>query len=168
MQNCAILRNALRKRNYESPGVSNDMQSSETLRNSLGLNYESPALTAELQARRALTREHPTLNVQRPIFHFRNILSNGYESHQNPETIATSPVESAFRRGFPSHSEVGYSYSTSKVGSEKIGGTTPRVLESSLAHVASRICKPGSPPLVPVLFFSGAPIGPDNDHNAQD
>jgi len=28
------------------------------------LNYESPALTAELQARRALTREHPTANVQ--------------------------------------------------------------------------------------------------------
>src|SRR6516162_7767053 len=39
MQNYAILRNALRKRNYESPGVSNDMQSSETLPNSLGLNY---------------------------------------------------------------------------------------------------------------------------------
>jgi hypothetical protein len=38
MQNGAILRNALRKRNYESLGVSNDMQSSETLRNSLGLN----------------------------------------------------------------------------------------------------------------------------------
>jgi hypothetical protein len=44
MQNCAILRNALRKRNYESPGVSNEMQSSETLRNSLGLNYKSAAL----------------------------------------------------------------------------------------------------------------------------
>ena len=38
MQNCAILRNALRKPNYELPSVSNDMQSSETLRNSLGLN----------------------------------------------------------------------------------------------------------------------------------
>jgi len=45
MQNCAILRNALRKLNYESPGVSNDMQSSETLRNSLGLNYKSAALS---------------------------------------------------------------------------------------------------------------------------
>src|SRR5262245_6590066 len=44
MQNRAILRNALRKRNYELPGVSNDMQSSETLRNSLGLNYKSAAL----------------------------------------------------------------------------------------------------------------------------
>ena len=32
------------------PSVSNDMQCSETLRNSLGLNYDSPALTAELQA----------------------------------------------------------------------------------------------------------------------
>src|SRR5262245_57522142 len=31
-------------------------------------DYESPALTAELQARRALTREHPIFNVQRPIF----------------------------------------------------------------------------------------------------
>jgi hypothetical protein len=44
MQNCANLRNALRKRNYELPSVSNDMQSSETLRNSLGLNYKSAAL----------------------------------------------------------------------------------------------------------------------------
>jgi hypothetical protein len=34
----------MRKRNYELPGVSNDMQSSETLRNSLGLNYKSAAL----------------------------------------------------------------------------------------------------------------------------
>jgi hypothetical protein len=38
MQNHATLRNALRKRNYELPSVSNNMQSSETLRNSLGLN----------------------------------------------------------------------------------------------------------------------------------
>ena len=38
LQNCASLRNALRKRNYELPSASNDMQSSETLRNSLGLN----------------------------------------------------------------------------------------------------------------------------------
>jgi hypothetical protein len=44
MQNRATLRNALRKRNYETPSVSNDMQSSETLRNSLGLNYKSAAL----------------------------------------------------------------------------------------------------------------------------
>ena len=44
MQNRAILRNAMRKRNYELPSVSNDMQSSETLRNSLGLNYKSAAL----------------------------------------------------------------------------------------------------------------------------
>ena len=51
MQNRAILRNALRKQNYELPSVSNNMQSSEPLRNSLGLTYESPALTAELQAR---------------------------------------------------------------------------------------------------------------------
>jgi hypothetical protein len=44
VQNCAILRNALPKRNCELPGVSNDMQSSETLRNPLGLNYKSAAL----------------------------------------------------------------------------------------------------------------------------
>src|SRR4029077_14752233 len=31
-------------------------------------DYESPALTAELQARRAATREHRIFNVQRPIF----------------------------------------------------------------------------------------------------
>jgi hypothetical protein len=43
-QNRATLRNALRNRNYELPGVSNDMQSSETLRNSLDLNYKSAAL----------------------------------------------------------------------------------------------------------------------------
>jgi hypothetical protein len=48
MQNRATLRNAMRKRNYELPGVSNDMQSSETLRNSLGLNYKSVALPTEL------------------------------------------------------------------------------------------------------------------------
>jgi len=44
LQKHAILRNALRKRNAELPSVSNDMQSSETLRNSLGLNYKSAAL----------------------------------------------------------------------------------------------------------------------------
>jgi hypothetical protein len=44
MQNRATLRNALRKRNYELPGVSNAVQSSETLHNSLGLNYKSAAL----------------------------------------------------------------------------------------------------------------------------
>jgi len=38
MQNHATLRNTPRKRNDELPSVSNDMQSSETLRNSLGLN----------------------------------------------------------------------------------------------------------------------------------
>jgi hypothetical protein len=48
MQNDAILRNAARKRNYELPSLSNDTQSSETLRNSLGLNYKSAALPTEL------------------------------------------------------------------------------------------------------------------------
>jgi hypothetical protein len=48
MRNRATLRNALRKRNYELPSASNDMQSSETLRNSLGLNYKSAALPTEL------------------------------------------------------------------------------------------------------------------------
>jgi hypothetical protein len=55
MQN-RTLRNALRKRNYELPSVSSDMQSSETLRNSLGLNYETAALPAEL--RRHERRKH--------------------------------------------------------------------------------------------------------------
>ena len=41
----STLRNALRKRNYELPPVSNDMQSSATMRNSLGLNYNSAALS---------------------------------------------------------------------------------------------------------------------------
>jgi len=44
MQNRATLRKALRKRNYQLPSVNNDMQSSETLRNSLGVNYKSAAL----------------------------------------------------------------------------------------------------------------------------
>jgi hypothetical protein len=44
MRNRATLRNALRKRIYELPSVSNDMQSSETLRNLFGLNYKSAAL----------------------------------------------------------------------------------------------------------------------------
>jgi hypothetical protein len=48
MQNRATLRNALQKRNYELPSVRNGMQSTETLRNSLGLNYKSAALPAEL------------------------------------------------------------------------------------------------------------------------
>ena len=51
LQNCATLRNAPRKRNCELPSISNDMQSSETLRNSLGLNYKSAALPAELWRR---------------------------------------------------------------------------------------------------------------------
>jgi hypothetical protein len=38
VRNRAILRNTLQKRNDELRSVSNDMQSSETLRNSLGLN----------------------------------------------------------------------------------------------------------------------------------
>src|SRR5262249_20692866 len=53
LQNCAILRNALRKRSDELPSVSNDMQSSETLRNSLGLNYKSAALNQLSYARRS-------------------------------------------------------------------------------------------------------------------
>src|SRR5438105_7998892 len=58
MQNCATLRNAMRKRNYELPSVSNDMQSSETLRNSLGLNLQisrSNQLSYVGKMRRTLT-----------------------------------------------------------------------------------------------------------------
>jgi hypothetical protein len=46
LQNCAIPRNTLRKRNDELPSASNGMQSSETMRNSLVLNYKSAALTS--------------------------------------------------------------------------------------------------------------------------
>src|SRR5262249_32893884 len=80
---------------------------------------------------------HPTLNVQRPIFHFTNIRSDGHESHHNREVMATPLVESAFRRGFPSHSETGYSYSTLKVGFEKIGAQL-RVSWSQHAALAPR------------------------------
>jgi hypothetical protein len=48
MQTYEILRNGLQKRRDELPSVSNGMQSSETLHNSLGLNYKSAALPAEL------------------------------------------------------------------------------------------------------------------------
>jgi len=60
MQNCAILRNALRKRNDELPGVSKDMQRSETLRNSLGLNYKSAALNQLSYA--------GVFSIQKPLF----------------------------------------------------------------------------------------------------
>src|SRR5262249_6355589 len=55
MQNCAILRNALRKRNYESPSASNAMQSSGTPRNSLGLNYKSAAQSGRVTAHNGAT-----------------------------------------------------------------------------------------------------------------
>jgi hypothetical protein len=48
MQICATLRNAPRKGNCELPSISNDIQSSETLRKSLGLDYKSAAPPAEL------------------------------------------------------------------------------------------------------------------------
>jgi hypothetical protein len=51
LQNDAILCNAARMLNRRIRSVGNAVQSSEMMRNSLGLNYESPALTAELQAR---------------------------------------------------------------------------------------------------------------------
>jgi DNA topoisomerase VI subunit B len=43
MQDCATLRNALRKRNDELPGVSNGMQRHENLCKPLSLNYETGA-----------------------------------------------------------------------------------------------------------------------------
>src|SRR5258707_10751776 len=52
----------------ESPSVSDAAQRSANARKNSFFNYESPALTAELQAHGALTREHPTSNVRRPIF----------------------------------------------------------------------------------------------------
>jgi hypothetical protein len=45
MRSSATLRNALRKRNYELPGVSNGMQRHEKLRKPLSLNYKSAALS---------------------------------------------------------------------------------------------------------------------------
>ena len=65
LQNCAILRNALRKQNEEYSSGSNAMQSSETLRNSLSLNYESPALTAELQAHICCKTNHANGKIQK-------------------------------------------------------------------------------------------------------
>jgi hypothetical protein len=52
----------------ELPRIRDAVQRSENARKISFLNYESPALTAELQARRALTGEHPTSNLQRPMF----------------------------------------------------------------------------------------------------
>ena len=51
----------------ETPSVRNAVRDCEKLRKNVFSNYESPALTAELQAQRALTREHPTSYVQRPV-----------------------------------------------------------------------------------------------------
>jgi hypothetical protein len=51
-----------------TPSISNDVQRCDNKRKDSFLNYESRALTAELQAHHALAREHPTLNVQRPLF----------------------------------------------------------------------------------------------------
>jgi len=52
----------------ELPSVSDAVQRSENMRKNSFFNYESPALTAEVQARGALTREHPTSKVRRPTF----------------------------------------------------------------------------------------------------
>jgi hypothetical protein len=68
MQNCAILRHTLQSGLGTFPYEKHAMQRNENLRNSLGLNYESPALTAELQAQCAITREHRTFDIRRPIF----------------------------------------------------------------------------------------------------
>ena len=56
----------------EAPSFREALQRRENTRKNCFLNYESPALTAELQARRAATREHRTFNVQRPIFRRTN------------------------------------------------------------------------------------------------
>src|ERR1043166_2626275 len=52
----------------ETPSVSNGAQHCENERKNSVLNYESPALTAELQAHRAMTGEHPISKPQHPIF----------------------------------------------------------------------------------------------------
>src|ERR1043166_3704778 len=53
----------------ETPSVSNGAQHCENERKNSVLNYESPALTAELQAHRAMTGEHP--NIQAPTSNFQ-------------------------------------------------------------------------------------------------
>ena len=68
LQSRALLHNAARIEIAETPSISNDVQASENARKKRVLNYKSPALTAEVQARRAATREHRIFNVQRPIF----------------------------------------------------------------------------------------------------
>jgi len=60
------------------PKVSNGAKRCEKVRKYPFLNYESPALAAELQARHALTREHPTFSVQRPIFGWSRVLRRNF------------------------------------------------------------------------------------------
>jgi hypothetical protein len=73
------------------PGRRKAVQQSENARKTSFLNYESPALTAELQARRALKREHPIFNVQRPIFNlaewFRMASTVGVSGESSDLTI---------------------------------------------------------------------------------
>jgi hypothetical protein len=68
----------------ELPSVSNGVQHSENVRNSLVLNYESPALTGELQARINHALKHsvslrPTLKAQEISQNFGlRILNRGF------------------------------------------------------------------------------------------
>jgi hypothetical protein len=67
--NCAILRNTPRKRNDELPSGSNGVQSSETMRNSLGLNYKSAALNQLSYAGIPLVEQ---AEIRPPQQHFAN------------------------------------------------------------------------------------------------
>jgi hypothetical protein len=103
MQTRATLRNALRKQNYELPGVSNDMQSSETLRNSLGLNYKSAALPTEL-CRRFLIRK-PLLSSSSRIGHHPSLVGRAKDVDASEENLSRAlPVASVASRVFVAES----------------------------------------------------------------
>ena len=63
LQAGAILRNALQNPNAELPSVSNAVQHSENVPNSLGLNYKSAALSGEAAAPKVgkVNEPEPTL-----------------------------------------------------------------------------------------------------------
>jgi hypothetical protein len=77
MQNRATLRNAPRKQNYELPGVSHDMQRSERLHNSLGLNYKSAALPAELCRRYPYKSRFQRVDQEFVMTHFAHRAAKG-------------------------------------------------------------------------------------------
>jgi hypothetical protein len=88
LQNCAILRNALRKRNYQLPTVSNDMQTSETLGKPLLLNYKSAALPAELCRQNAAH-----INAHRRLEQVAKITLNSAVPDRRPNGSASNQIK---------------------------------------------------------------------------